>query len=40
MSFGKDLEKHRDETECAELISNYVTVLHNIFSSTKKEIES
>jgi hypothetical protein len=40
MSFGNDLEKHRDEMECAELISNYVTVLRNIFSSTKKEIES
>jgi hypothetical protein len=40
MSFGNDLEKHRDEMECAELISNYVTVLHNIFSSTKKKIES
>jgi hypothetical protein len=40
MAFGNDLEKHRDEMECGELISNYVTVLHNIFSSTKKEIES
>jgi len=40
MSFGNDLEKHRDEMECGELISNYVTVLHNIFLSTKKEIES
>lgn len=40
MSFGNDLEKHRDEMECGELISNYVTVLHNIFSSVKKEIES
>jgi hypothetical protein len=36
MSFGNDLEKHRDEIECGELISNYVTVLHNIFLSTKK----
>jgi hypothetical protein len=36
MSFGNDLEKHRDEMECGELISNYVTVLHNIFLSTKK----
>lgn len=40
MSFGNDLERHRDEMECGELITNYVTVLHNIFSSTKKEIES
>lgn len=36
MAFGNDLEKHRDEMECGELISNYVTVLHNIFSSVKK----
>ena len=27
MSFGNDLEKHRNEMECGELISNYVTVL-------------
>ncbi len=40
MSFGNDLEKYRDEMECGELISNYVTVLRNIFSSTKKELES
>ncbi len=39
MAFGNDLEKHRDEMECGELISNYVTVLHNIFSSVKKEME-
>jgi hypothetical protein len=32
MSFGNDLEKHRDEMECGELISNYVRVLY-IFSS-------
>jgi len=37
MSFGNDLEKIRDGMECAELISNYVTVLHNIFSRTKKD---
>jgi urease accessory protein UreH len=36
MAFGNDLEKHRDEMESGELISNYVTVLHNIFSSVKK----
>jgi hypothetical protein len=40
MSFGNDLEKHRDEMECGELISNYVIVLRNIFSSIKKEMES
>ena len=39
MAFGNDLEKHRDEMECGELISNYVTVLHNIFSSIKKEMK-
>lgn len=36
MAFGNDLEKHRDDMESGELISNYVTVLHNIFSSVKK----
>jgi hypothetical protein len=40
MAFGNDLEKHRDDMECGELISNYVTVLHNIFSSVKKEMKS
>lgn len=40
ISFGKDLEKHRDDMECAELISNYVIVLHNIFSSARKERRS
>jgi hypothetical protein len=40
MAFGNDLEKHRDEMESGELISNYVTVLHNIFSSEKKEMKS
>ncbi|HET7148642.1 MAG TPA: hypothetical protein VFI73_09115 [Candidatus Nitrosopolaris sp.] len=39
IAFGNDLEKHRDEMECGELISNYVTVLHNIFSSVKKEMK-
>jgi hypothetical protein len=39
MAFGNDLEKHRDEIECGELISNYVTVLQNIFSSVKKEMK-
>lgn len=40
ISFGNDLEKIRDEMECGELISNYVSVLRNIFLSTKKEVES
>jgi hypothetical protein len=40
MAFGNDVEKHRDEMESGELISNYVTVLHNIFSSAKKEMKS
>ena len=40
MAFGNDLEKHRDEMESGELISNYVTVLHNIFSSVKKEMKT
>jgi hypothetical protein len=39
MAFGNDLEKHRDEMECGELISNYVTVLHNRFASVKKEMK-
>jgi len=39
MAFGNDLEKHRDDMESGELISNYVTVLHNIFSSVKKEMK-
>ncbi|MGB7953402.1 MAG: hypothetical protein WCF23_05430 [Candidatus Nitrosopolaris sp.] len=39
MAFGNDLEKHRDGMECGELISDYVTVLHNIFSSVKKEMK-
>jgi len=40
MAFGNDLEKHRDDMESGELISNYVTVLNNIFSSVKKEMKS
>lgn len=39
ISFGNDLEKIRDEMECGELTSNYVSVLHNILSA-KKEVES
>jgi hypothetical protein len=38
MAFGNDLEKHRDEMQCSELVSNYVTVLQNIFLEQRKEI--
>src|ERR671931_230734 len=31
MAFGNDLEKHHDRMQCSELVSNYVTVLQNIF---------
>jgi hypothetical protein len=40
MLYGNDLEKHRDEMECGELISNYVTALRNIFWRTKKVLET
>jgi hypothetical protein len=39
IAFGNDLEKHREEMQCGELISNYVTVLQNIFLEQRKEIE-
>lgn len=35
MAFGNDIEKHRENTESGDLISNYVTVLQNIFSRGK-----
>jgi rRNA pseudouridine-1189 N-methylase Emg1 (Nep1/Mra1 family) len=38
--YRNDLEKHRDEMECGELISNYVTALRNIFWRTKKVLET
>ncbi|MFL6381642.1 MAG: hypothetical protein ACJ72S_10170 [Nitrososphaeraceae archaeon] len=38
MAFGNDLEKHRDEMQCGELVSNYVTVLQNIFLEQRNEI--
>jgi len=38
MALGNDLERHRDEMEASELISNYVKVLHNIFSTTTQGI--
>lgn len=37
MAFGNDLEKHREGMQCAELISNYVTVLQNMFSDNRKD---
>jgi len=35
MALGNDLEKYREEMGCIELISNYVKVLHNIFTTSK-----
>lgn len=35
MALGNDLEKYRDEMGCSEVISNYVKVLHNIFTTSK-----
>jgi hypothetical protein len=37
MAFGNDLEKHSDGMQCSELVSNYVTVLQNIFLEQRKE---
>jgi hypothetical protein len=39
LAFGNDLEKHREEMQCGELISTYVTVLQNIFLEQRKEIK-
>ena len=39
MAFGNDIEKYREEMQCGELISNYVTVLQNIFLEQRKEIK-
>jgi hypothetical protein len=39
MAFGNDLEKRREEMESGELISNYVAVLHNIFSKQRKDLK-
>jgi hypothetical protein len=39
MAFGNDLEKHREEMQCSELISNYVTVLQNIFLQQRNEMK-
>src|ERR671924_2386114 len=39
MAFGNDLEKRREEMESGELISNYVAVLHSIFSKQRKDVK-
>jgi hypothetical protein len=39
MAFGNDLEKRREEMESGGLISNYVAVLHSIFSKQQKDIK-
>lgn len=36
MAFGNDLEKRREEMQSGELISNYVAILHSIFSKQRK----
>jgi hypothetical protein len=36
MAFGNDLEKRREDMQSGELISNYVAVLHSIFSKQRK----
>ena len=39
MAFGNDLEKRREEMQSGELISNYVSVLHSIFSKQRKDVK-
>lgn len=39
MAFGNDLEKQREEMQSGELISNYVAVLHSIFSKQSKDMK-
>ncbi|HKG87236.1 MAG TPA: hypothetical protein VKA95_02830 [Nitrososphaeraceae archaeon] len=39
MAFGNDLEKRREEMQSGELISNYVAVLHSIFSKQSKDMK-
>ncbi len=39
MAFGNDLEKRREEMQSRELISNYVAVLHSIFSKQRKDVK-
>ena len=39
MAFGNDLEKRREDMQSGELISNYVAVLHSIFSKQRKNMK-
>ena len=39
MAFGNDLEKRREEMQSGELISNYVAVLHSIFSKQRNDMK-
>jgi len=39
MAFGNDLEKRREDMQSGELISNYVAVLHSIFSKQRKDMK-
>ena len=39
MALGNDLEKRREEMQSGELISNYVAVLHSIFSKQRKNMK-
>ncbi|HEX7207726.1 MAG TPA: hypothetical protein VF233_06045 [Nitrososphaeraceae archaeon] len=39
MALGNDLEKRREEMQSGELISNYVAVLHSIFSKQRKDMK-
>jgi hypothetical protein len=38
MAFGNDLEKYQEGMQCRELVSNYVTVLQNIFLEQRNEM--
>jgi len=38
MAFGNDLEKYQEGMQCRELVSNYITVLQNIFLEQKNEM--
>ena len=39
MAFGNDLEKRQEEMQSGELISNYIAVLHSIFSKQRKDMK-
>src|SRR5215210_884008 len=39
MALGNDLEKRREDMQSGELISNYVAVLHSIFSKQRKDMK-